>query len=94
MLSEFLSIMSNTPLLPGPTLRLQRLLIRAAVEMTPNPVRSLPQLRGKGLRAGEQSLVRVLGRVAGALPAPQTPAAQAAARIRRGEARKTPMKDD
>jgi uncharacterized protein (DUF2236 family) len=94
VLSEFLSIMSNTPLLPGPTLWLQRLLIRAAVEMTPNPVRSLPQLRGKGLRAGEQSLVRVLGRVAGALPAPQTPAAQAAARIRRGEALKTPMKDD
>ena len=46
ILFDFLRIMSEAAILPAPMRWLQRLLIRAAVQMTPEPVRSLPQLRG------------------------------------------------
>lgn len=57
------------------------MLVRAAVEMTPEPVRSLPQLQGRGLRFGEATLVRAMGRAAAALPLGDTPPAEAARRL-------------
>lgn len=81
VLEDFLQIMAGSPLVPAPLRPLQRLLVRAAVEMTPEPVRSLPQLRGRGLRRGEAALVRACARSAWLLPLGETPARQAARRL-------------
>lgn len=83
ILADFMRIMGDAPILPAPMRPLQRLLVRAAVEITPEPVRSLPQLRGAGLRIGEAALVKALARLAGILPLPDTPPAQAARRLGR-----------
>jgi hypothetical protein len=82
VLTEFLDIMEGAAILPAPLSGLQRLLLRAAVEMVPEPVRSLPQLQSRGLRPGEARRVRLLGRAAGWLPLPSLPPAQAARRMR------------
>ncbi|MDB5960814.1 MAG: histidine kinase [Massilia sp.] len=81
ILADFLRIMAHAPILPKPMRWLQRLLVRAAVEMTPEPVRSLPQLRGRGLRPGEAALVKTLARGAALLPLGDTPSRQAARRV-------------
>jgi uncharacterized protein (DUF2236 family) len=81
ILGDFLNIMADAPILPAPARGLQRLLVRAAVQITPEPVRSLPQLRGRGLRAGEAALVRTLARIAALLPLGDTPPVQAARRL-------------
>lgn len=84
ILLEFMRIMNEAPILPALLRPVQRLLVRAAVEITPEPVRSLPQLRGRGLRAGEAALVRTLARVAARLPLGDTPPLQAARRLAAG----------
>ena len=81
VLAEFLTIMNCAPLVPAPLRPLQRLLVRAAVEIIPEPVRSLPQLRGRGLRAGEANVVRALARAGALLPLGDTPPRQAARRL-------------
>ena len=81
VLAEFLGIMMEAAILPAPMRWLQRLLVRAAVEITPEPVRSLPQLRGCGLRFGEAALVRSLARGSVLLPLGDTPPVQAARRL-------------
>jgi len=83
ILAEFLRIMTDAPIVPAPLRPVQRLLVRAAVQIAPEPVRSLPQLRGRGLRAGEAVLVRALGRTAGMLPLGDTPPVQATRRLAR-----------
>ncbi|TXF98636.1 oxygenase MpaB family protein [Massilia arenae] len=83
ILADFMRIMGEAPILPAPLRPLQRLLVRAAVEITPEPVRSLPQLRGRGLRWGEATLVRTLARGAALAPLGDTPQAQAARRVAR-----------
>jgi uncharacterized protein (DUF2236 family) len=81
ILADFMRVMGEAPILPPPMRWLQRLLVRAAVQITPEPVRSLPQLRSRGLRVGEAALVRMLARLAGLLPLNDTPPAQAARRV-------------
>jgi uncharacterized protein (DUF2236 family) len=81
ILADFMRIMAEAPILPAPMRWLQRLLVRAAVEITPEPVRSLPQLSGGGLRFGEATLVSALARVAALLPLGDTPPVQAARRL-------------
>jgi len=81
ILADFMCVMGEAPILPAPMRWLQRLLVRAAVQITPEPVRSLPQLRSRGLRVGEAALVRMLARLAGLLPLNDTPPAQAARRV-------------
>ena len=81
ILADFMRIMGEAPIVPSPMRWVQRLLVRAAVEMTPEPVRSLPQLKGRGLRFGEATLVKAIGRAATALPLGETPPAQAARRL-------------
>ncbi|WP_313166177.1 oxygenase MpaB family protein [Massilia oculi] len=83
ILADFMRIMGEAPILPAPLRPLQRLLVRAAVEITPEPVHSLPQLRGRGLRFGEAALVRAMARGAVLVPLGDTPQAQAARRIAR-----------
>jgi uncharacterized protein (DUF2236 family) len=90
ILADFMQIMGEAPILPAPLRWLQRLLVRAAVEITPEPVRSLPQLRGRGLRFGEATLVRGLGRLAALLPMRDTPPAQATRRLAAGPATEMP----
>jgi uncharacterized protein (DUF2236 family) len=81
ILADFLRIMADAAILPAPMRPLQRLLVRAAVEITPEPVRSLPQLRGRGLRLGEAALVRTLARTSTLLPLGDVPPVQAARRM-------------
>ena len=81
ILDDFLRIVTLAPILPAPLRRLQGVMVRAAVEITPEPVRSLPQLRAHGLRFGEAALVRALARTAGVLPLGDTPPVQAARRV-------------
>lgn len=81
ILDDFLRIMADAPVLPAPVRALQRMLVRAAVHITPEPVRSLPQLHGRGLRPGEAALVRALARTAPLLPLGDTPPVQAARRL-------------
>ena len=85
ILADFLRIMTGAPIVPAPLRPLQRLLVRAAVDMIPEPVRSLPQLHGRGLRFGEAALVRALARSFGLLPLGDTPPLQAARRLARGK---------
>ena len=89
ILDEFMRIMAGAPLLPAPMRPLQRLLVRAAVEIIPEPVRSLPQLRGRGLRPGEATLVRALARGAALLPLGDTPPVQAARRLAASNAKES-----
>ena len=88
ILADFMRIMAEAAILPPPLRWLQRLLVRAAVQITPEPVRSLPQLRGRGLRFGEAALVRALARASALLPLGDTPAVQAALRLAASGARK------
>ena len=83
ILAEFLHIMRNAPILPLPLRPLQRLLVRAAVEITPPPVREMRSLQGQGLRRGEATLVSCIGKAAHAIPLPQLPPAQARKRMRK-----------
>ncbi len=84
ILTDFLRIMDAAPILPAPLRWLQRLLVRGAVQITPEPVRSMPQLRGRGLRIGEAALLRMLARMAARLPLGDPPAVQAARRLAAG----------
>jgi uncharacterized protein (DUF2236 family) len=86
ILADFIRMMGQAALLPAPLRWTQRLLVRAAVEITPEPVRSLAQLRGHGLRFGEAALVRAFARGAMLLPLGDTPPAQAARRLGRAGA--------
>jgi uncharacterized protein (DUF2236 family) len=87
ILSDFMRMMAEAPILPAPMRWLQRLMVRAAVQITPEPVRSLPQLRGRGLRFGEATLVRVLARASTLLPLGDTPPVQAARRLPTSDAK-------
>lgn len=81
VLADFLRLMDEAPIVPAPIRPLQRLLVRAAVEITPELVRSLPQLRGRGLRLGEAGMVRALAGTAMLLPLGDTAPVQAARRM-------------
>lgn len=81
ILADFLRLMDEAPIVPAPIRPLQRLLVRAAVEITPEPVRSLPQLCGRRLRLGEAGMVRALAGMAMLLPLGDTPPLQAARRL-------------
>lgn len=81
ILSEFMRIMAQAAILPAPLRWAQRLLVRAAVDITPEPVRSLPELRGRGLRMGEATLVRAMARAATLIPMADSPASQSTRRL-------------
>lgn len=81
VLSEFLDLMNHAPILPRWLRPWQRLLVRAAVEMTPSPVRQFASLRSRGLRPATSSLVRLSGRSADVVTLPNMPPAQARQRM-------------
>jgi uncharacterized protein (DUF2236 family) len=79
---EFLEIMRRAPLLPWPLRPVQRLLIRAAVELVPAWVRERLGLTAAfGLRPWERRLVRLLGAMADRVVLPDTPAVQSCRRL-------------
>jgi len=80
-LSEFLRLMRAAPLLP-PALRwMQRLLVRAAVEIVPDWARDRLGLRQNGLRIGERPLVRMAAAAVDRLMLRSGPAVQSCRRL-------------
>ncbi len=79
---EFFSILRTAPLLPRPLRPLQRMVIRAAVDITPADVRATLGLGAEyGLRPFERAFLRGLGRLAGRVQPADSPAAQARRRL-------------
>lgn len=82
ILEEFLHIMCHAAILPRPLRPLQKLLVKAAVAITPAPVRHCVPLQAYAMGVWEQRLVRALARLAQHMPLSQLPAAQARQRMR------------
>ncbi|HEV2081903.1 MAG TPA: oxygenase MpaB family protein [Brevundimonas sp.] len=79
---EFLQIMREAPALPAAARPLQRMLVRAAVDLTPPAVADVLDLdRRHGLRPGEAAIVGALARAADRLMLRSSPAAQASVRL-------------
>jgi uncharacterized protein (DUF2236 family) len=80
---EFLAIMRGVPLLPAPLRPLQGLLLRAAVQILPAPVRDRLELAGAPQRLApwQWALVRALGRAADRLTLETLPAMLARRRL-------------
>ncbi len=79
---EFLEILRTAPVFPAPLRPVQRLLIRAAVELTPAWVRDRLGLgAGAGLRAWQRPWVRPLGWLADCILLRSSPAVQACRRL-------------
>ena len=79
---EFLQIMCATPAFPQPILWMQRILVRAAVEIIPDWMRDCLGLTASfGLRPGEKWLVRLAGALSDRIVVPQSPAPQSCLRL-------------
>ena len=82
ILFEFLGIMRAAPIAPWPLRPVQRLLIRAAVELTPGWVRERLGLHDRfGLRPWQRPLVRLLGALVDRVVLPFSPAVQSCRRL-------------
>jgi uncharacterized protein (DUF2236 family) len=79
---EFLDIVSRAPLLPRPLVWMQRMLVRAAVDIVPTWVRERLGLDERhGLRAFDASTVRMLAALADRLVLPGSAPAQSCVRL-------------
>jgi uncharacterized protein (DUF2236 family) len=79
---EFLRIMDESAAFPGALRPLQRLLVRAAVDLVPDPIRArLGLSRGFGLSAWQRPVAKLAGGLAERIVLPQSPAAQACLRL-------------
>jgi uncharacterized protein (DUF2236 family) len=79
---EFLRIMNESPALPRPLRSLQRLLVRAAVDLLPGPIRERLGLSAKfGLASWQRQIAGLAGSVADRIVLPCGPAAQACLRL-------------
>jgi len=82
ILFEFLAIMRDAPAFPMPLRPMQRMLVRAAVEMTFEWVRRrLGLTAAYGLRPGEKSLVRQVGGLSDKIMLRSSPAVQSCLRL-------------
>jgi len=82
VLFEFLRILGTADILPRALRPVQRLLIRAAVEVLPDWFRSLAGLgRRHGLRSWEAAAVRQMGAAADRIRLDSSPAAEASLRL-------------
>ncbi len=82
VLDEFLAIMGAAPVVPAPLRGLQRLLVRAAVDLTPPSLRQRIGLStSAGLKPGGARLVRGIARLAERMPLASHPANLAAQRL-------------
>jgi uncharacterized protein (DUF2236 family) len=81
-ISQFLRIMGESPALPYPLRPVQRLLVRAAVELVPDQIRQrLCLSRRFDLSPWQRRLVRLAGAISDRIVLPQGPAAQACLRL-------------
>jgi uncharacterized protein (DUF2236 family) len=79
---QFLDIMRETPAFPRPLRWMQRMLVRAAVDMIPDWMREcLGLTENYGLRARERWIVRLAGAVSDRIVLAQSPAAQSCLRL-------------
>ncbi len=78
---EFLEIMRGAPVFPAWLRPAQRMLVRAAVELTPPAIRHKLGLDHDGLRFGEHALVKLAGRLADRIVIDASPAVQACKRM-------------
>lgn len=82
VIQEFLGLMQRTPVLPGPLLSLQGMMLRAAVDIVPDWALDLLQIDAQWrLGAWERVAVRTLGRAADRVMLPGSPAVQACHRV-------------
>ncbi len=82
VIDEFLAIMETAPLLPGPARPLQRMLVRAAVDILPAWVRERLRLGPTwSLNPVERALVRTIARASDKVVLPSYPAVQACRRL-------------
>jgi uncharacterized protein (DUF2236 family) len=82
VVQEFLEIMVRTPVLPRPLRPLQPLLIRAAVDLVPPPIRKTLELGPRrGLAPWQRPLVRGAAHLADRLLLRSHPAVQACRRL-------------
>jgi uncharacterized protein (DUF2236 family) len=78
---EFLDIMRRAPVFPMALRPAQRMLVRAAVELTPPDIRRRLGLEYQGLRIGERALVNLAGRLSDRVVIDASPAVQACRRL-------------
>ena len=79
---QFLEIMRETPAFPRPLLWMQRMLVRAAVEIIPEWIREcLGLTEHYGLRPRERWMVRLAGGIADRIVLAESPAAQSCLRL-------------
>jgi uncharacterized protein (DUF2236 family) len=79
---EFLAIMRDAPVFPAPLRPLQRLLVRAAVDLVPGWVRArLGLTAAHGLCGWERALVRAIGALADRVLLRSSPAVQSCLRL-------------
>ena len=82
ILFEFLAIMRSAPILPLPLRPLQPLLVRAAIELTPQWLQTIVGLTDHSLNAWEAGVVRQIGAFADRVVLETNPAVQACRRMR------------
>src|SRR3984893_13462541 len=79
---QFLEIMREMPAFPRPLLWMQRMLVRAAVEVIPDRLRECLGLSEYyGLRPGERWIVRLAGAVSDRIVLAESPPAQSCVRL-------------
>lgn len=83
ILQEFVDIMVHAHILPRPMRWMQKLLVKAAIGITPDAVRTLPELQAWQPSVWELRLTRVLAWLAAHMPLPHLPPAQARKRMRK-----------
>jgi len=81
VIHEFLDIMEQAEILPAILRPVQRLLIRAGVELVPQDLREKLQIQNRGLRLGEETLVKFIGRLSDRIVLRESPAVQACERL-------------
>jgi uncharacterized protein (DUF2236 family) len=79
---QFLNIMSETPAFPRPLIWLQKILVRAAVDIVPDRMRERLGLDLQyGLRAREKWIVKLAGTVSDRIILSESPAVQSCVRL-------------
>ncbi len=81
ILHEFLAIMARVPALPRVARPLQKMLLRAAVSLLPDPLIDRLGLEEWRLRGFERRLVRTIARLADRVPLLDSPPAKASERL-------------
>ncbi|MBR0652730.1 DUF2236 domain-containing protein [Roseomonas terrae] len=83
---DFLSIMNEAPLLPRPMRWLQRMLVKAAIDIVPAVLRERLGIAQMTPSAPERAAARMMARIADRLPLREAPPAQASMRMGRDAA--------